>query len=251
MKAQICTSAYCQLWKRQNLYAPSHCKPNPAKICSQKESPQYIEHVIHHVVHRQSPDLLDKGATNLLRRQRLAFRGVTGISFTLGCVAPTDCGRLRRFCSRSTWTINISMRLPVTGSESSERAVPWLVRLCKTQVVGMTFWPTTGLTLDNGAVGGRHLSANHIRHYCRCFLQPLYRSVSVSIKKHGVEKHFSMTAIMVLFTNGGVQRKTEKKGLLVVSHFRKNACSLRKRLFQLFYKDGACNGWWLIGFWTA
>lgn len=153
------------------------------------------------------------------------------------CAVPTENFLRSHLRGCSTGRIYFSSRLKFAEFWSTARAEHWLVRICKTRVVLMTFIPRTEPTKDAGAVKVRNLYTDRTRRcYCRSS-RPSHLSISSrelsSLKRIVLKNICFMILVVVSHAKWARLKNTEKEGLLVVWCFRYRQLYRRKRLPSL------------------
>lgn len=120
------------------------------------------------------PVSIEKEAKGWLLRTALIFSGTFNPSSTIGCVVQPDDALRWQFWSRSTGPMYFSSKLSVSDFRPSATALSWLMRFCKSSLVGMGFWPMTGSAMNESTLKAISLFEDQTRSCCRLFSRPLY-----------------------------------------------------------------------------
>lgn len=167
---------------------------------------------------------LEGGSTNFLWRPSLRYHSADRISSSPACFAPPDDVLRCRFRSRLTGGTYSLSRLTVADLGSPARDEPWLVRLCQTPVVGMTFWQNTGLMLNAGAVEIVKVFRDRTQRCCCCSFCSLHRFVLLQClcsRWCTVLKDICfMVVLVVSFANRSLCGNAEEDGLLNILRIR-------------------------------
>lgn len=160
----------------------------------------------------------------MLRRSILFSNGVLRIRFLLRCIVPTDDDLRLHVYGFSTEIMSSLLRFTVVDSVFSARTEPWLARMHKTCVVGITFWPMTEPTMDEDAIEFKYFLTYRSRRCCRCSLRPLsYLFLSREYcrwKRTVLKKVFSIVVAVISFAKEAVLSDAEKWSLLIAERSR-------------------------------